>query len=137
MSHGSRTSRSRPGFTLIELLVVIAIIAVLIGMSAGVYIGLISSQQSRNTRTLLTKLDTALRQQWAKAMDMARDPNTPVPSSFLTMANGDAGVARMLYIKFYMKAEFPMSYAEAQTPPSARPLSPASTCRAWRRTSRR
>jgi prepilin-type N-terminal cleavage/methylation domain-containing protein len=115
MTGNTQPSRGRPGFTLIELLVVIAIIAVLIGMSAGAYFRYIGGQRERNTKTLLQKLHNAVSQQWSKARWEAEN-QTNVPASFTTMAGGDAKLARMLWIKFQLRASFPMSYAEALNP---------------------
>src|SRR5262245_36136990 len=110
-------SRRRGGFTLMELLVVIAIIAVLIGLTAGAYIRAIGTQQQRNTQTMLTKLNKAIEQQLGKAMlEAKRRADLGVPANFLRMADGNPVIARALFIKFYLKAEFPMTYAEAKTP---------------------
>src|SRR5262249_41995857 len=116
MSRSTASWRGRPSFTLIELLVVIAIIAILIGLSAGAYFRLIATQQERNTRVLLTKLNEALRQQYAKAMMIARD--SPIPASVLSMAGNNQAVARAIWIKLQLKREFPMTYAEAFNPAS-------------------
>lgn len=106
--------RGRRGFTLIELLVVIAIIAILIGMSAGAYFRMIGGQKEKNTKALLQKLHTTVSQQWSKTRYEAEQ--TQVPPSFKVMAGYNDALAKILWIKFQMRASFPMTYAEALNP---------------------
>src|SRR5690348_10489358 len=118
MSQSTASRRGRPSFTLVELLVVIAIIAILIGLTAGAYLRSISTQQERNTRAMLTKLHEAIKQQYAKAMMDARNDiaKNGVPAEVMQMANNNSALAGVIWLKMRMRAEFPMTYREAQNP---------------------
>src|SRR5262245_15868250 len=113
MTQRETTGRTR-GFTLIELLVVLAIIAALVGLVASALFPLFSTRLQKNTQTLIDKLDKEVQRQWAVALRQA-DASSP-PTGVLLMAGGDQKRAQVIWIKLQLKAQFPMSYAEALHP---------------------
>jgi prepilin-type N-terminal cleavage/methylation domain-containing protein len=118
MTDNSHSSRRRPGFSLIELLVVIAIIAVVVGLGAGAYIRSIGTQRDRNSKVLLEKLHTELHQQWTKAIYEVNESTkrSSPPASFRVAAGNIDILAQELWLKFQLRAQFPMTYAEALNP---------------------
>src|SRR5260370_29357924 len=65
--------RGRFGFTLIEVLVVITIIAIIAGMSMGVYFRVRKAQVQSASETTVNKLASNLDQQWKAVLDNAKD----------------------------------------------------------------
>jgi prepilin-type N-terminal cleavage/methylation domain-containing protein len=111
-------SLSRRGFTIIELLVVTAIILILLALTAGAVLRYHDIQQKRNTEWLLTKLDSELRRHWNAVITQANDE--ALPPQILQLGGTDAQAAqraRVIYIKFRLMQEFPVSYQEMRKPP--------------------
>jgi prepilin-type N-terminal cleavage/methylation domain-containing protein len=114
-SEGATGGRpGRRGFTLIELLVVVSILALLTALTAGAAIRFRAARATANTRTLLTRLDSRLRQQTAYVADRARR-ETP-PGAVLSLAGGDPGRSKVIWQKLRFKQFFPTSFAEALDP---------------------
>jgi len=120
----------RPGFTLIELLTIIAIVGVLMALTAGAAFRLMGASATGATRTLLTRLETRLRQQWTYKADRAREAvlpdiykilsgavvDTSSPTGQPRYIGGNQDLARAIYVKVWLKAHFPMSFNEALNP---------------------
>ena len=104
----------RAGFTIIELLVVVAIIAVLAGMVLAAVIPMFFMQQQRNTRSILTKVDGALAEQWGEAVKGFN--RSQVPPAIQTIFGCSPETAKVIWVKLQLKAAFPMTYAEALDP---------------------
>jgi prepilin-type N-terminal cleavage/methylation domain-containing protein len=100
----------RRGFTILELLVVIAIITVLVGLTAAAVFRVQAGQSIRRTESVLAKLHSALDQQWKVTLDDAR--KTAVSRPVMTMADNDSRRAAALWNKFFLRREFPVSFAE-------------------------
>jgi prepilin-type N-terminal cleavage/methylation domain-containing protein len=123
----ARRGGARGGFTLVEMLVVIAIIAILASLLAAGAFQAISVRRSGNTELLIKKIDNVLTRQWqyvvnqaaAQPIDALLNPgNTPSGPylGLLAMAGGDPKRARVIWIKFRLKQEFPMNFTEALSP---------------------
>jgi prepilin-type N-terminal cleavage/methylation domain-containing protein len=111
------TPAGRAGFTLIELLVVLSIIAVLIALSAAATVRFLGVQQTGNTRTLLSRLDSRLKNQMSIVVDQAQ--KDPIPAS-VTGATADQ--RRALFVQLRLKQAFPMTFQEALNPAPLPPL---------------
>jgi prepilin-type N-terminal cleavage/methylation domain-containing protein len=128
---GRRRPR-RAAFTLVELLVVIAIIAVLISLSAAAVLRVLGVQQSSNTKTVLTTLESRLQKQWSAASERFRKeplpPKDPVLAGVYNnvvlpnLAGGDPQRARVIWVKLRLKQEFPETINEALNPAPMPPL---------------
>src|SRR5207245_1165755 len=75
------------------------------------------AQQKKNTQTTVGKVNTMFEQQYKAAVDDARDylKSHPMPGGVTTMANGDAERAKVIWIKLWLKNEFPTTFTEAGT----------------------
>jgi prepilin-type N-terminal cleavage/methylation domain-containing protein len=109
---------TRRSFTLIELLIVLSIIAVLATITVSAYFRLAISSQQKATLTLLSKLDSEYARATDRIMKDCRTNGIPanVQPTILTMAGGDTSRAMVLYQKFRLKQEFPMTFYEALNP---------------------
>lgn len=114
--------RRRRGFTLVELLVVIAIISVLVGLSIGAVMATIGYQHQKNTTFMMTQLNGALNKHWTAVSQAATTENWNTPDNAVAlaqiraMAGGDDKRARVMYVKFREKQEFPTTFDEALNP---------------------
>jgi prepilin-type N-terminal cleavage/methylation domain-containing protein len=108
----------RSGFTLIELLVVIGIITLLLALTAGAAIKVMSEQQKRVSQDRVNSVSSMLDQQWKAAIDDAR--TSPIPQGVQNMSVDGSGPnaerARVIWIKLNLIKEFPRTFAEALTP---------------------
>jgi prepilin-type N-terminal cleavage/methylation domain-containing protein len=117
----------RLGFTLIELLVVIFIIGVLMALTAGAILRAMGAQQNNNAKTTIKKIDAGRQERYNAAVDVAVrnssniaaqfDPvNGPqIQATINTMAGTDpqhAKRAKAIYVSYYIKQQFPQSFAE-------------------------
>src|ERR1700731_3395642 len=100
----------RSGFTMIELLVVIALIGVLAALTAGGIFQVIDGQKQSNTEQTMRTLSKAVRQKWERVISDARKetPLDPVPQ----LAGGSPDRAQIIWIKYRLKQEFPMTFSE-------------------------
>jgi hypothetical protein len=105
----------------VELLVVIAIITLLVAISAGAAMQVISYQRSSNTTTTLQTVTSALERQCKAVVDKARADT--IPASVTSIANSSSSTptnndrrARVIWIKLRLKEFFPMNYSEALAP---------------------
>lgn len=114
IAHPTRERHSRSAFTLVEMLVVVAILAVLAALAAGGIFGWIDAQRRSNTEQTITTVHARLQQQMTAVLKKA-DTET-VPPSVLGIAGGDQQRARVLWKKFRLRQEFPMTKAEALAP---------------------
>jgi prepilin-type N-terminal cleavage/methylation domain-containing protein len=111
-----RASR-RSAFTLVELLVVIAIIAILVSISIAAVMKTVQVRQRSLTQSSINSLYVALMSHQKAVIDNAKQQ----PSKYgqgtpaFNLAGGDPHRAQVLYIKGCLKAQFPMTYAEAIT----------------------
>ena len=75
------------------------------------------SQARNNTIQTVQKVGEALRKQWSAAFDAANDiPDTQIPAAITGMAGGDLRKARVIFRKYYLRREFPASFAEISSP---------------------
>jgi prepilin-type N-terminal cleavage/methylation domain-containing protein len=112
----------RPGFTLVELMVVIAIIAVLVTITVAAVMQVLTIEKKRATEATIQKITSELDRQMKAVFDTAK--TEPIPQNVVTLAGGQSGRARVIWIKMRLKQEFPMSYAEAHNPIPAAVLQP-------------
>ena len=119
-----RTSRRR-AFTLVEMLVVIAIIGILVSLAGVAVFRLIGTQQTSNTRSELTRLETEFQKQYRAAADNYRKEPIPTPGSamgnvyyntVLPMAGNDRLRAQVIWTKLRLKQTFPNNFNEALNP---------------------
>ncbi|MFL5241414.1 MAG: type II secretion system protein [Gemmataceae bacterium] len=126
MIRSIRKQTERTGFTLIELLVVIAIIALLTALTAGAVMRYLTTQKGTVTETTVTKIDSEFRKVSQKVIDSARQEAIPAGIDGIYGCNGDANLARVIYIKLKLMQQFPMSFAEVLSPsPKMLPADPA------------
>jgi prepilin-type N-terminal cleavage/methylation domain-containing protein len=104
----------RSGVTLIELLVVMAIIGTLAALTVGAVVKVRASQEKSFTETTISKLASALDQQWKAVMDQAREE--PIPPAVIAMANNDPRRAKVIYTKLRLQQEFPINFWVAINP---------------------
>src|SRR5439155_25486800 len=71
-------------------------------------------QRVSNTSSAIKLLATALDQHYRTVVEAANQENIPV--NFLNFAGGDSRRARVLLVKFRIRQNFPMSFAEALQP---------------------
>src|SRR5690349_13248027 len=102
---------ARRSFTAIELIVVLAIISVLVALLAGTVVRTITTVQTNNSRTALTKSQSALNRQWAASKDQffKEDAARLYPAQWAyvyTMAGGDVNRARVIWMKVRLQQAF-------------------------------
>jgi prepilin-type N-terminal cleavage/methylation domain-containing protein len=114
--------RARSGFTLLELLVVLAIIATLVALSAAAIMRFTGVQQISNTRDQLVKLGSIVRDRWKIETNIFRtEPMDTTVKTYMDTTfgtTGNEGLRRVIWIKLRLRQTFPMTFAEALTPPS-------------------
>ena len=110
--------RTRRGFTLVELLVVILIISVLVSLTAVGVFRLMGAQQNANTKSELTRVEDEFLKIYRAEVDKISKETGPQTNFVLTQAGGDAGRAKVIYIKLRLAQTFPQTFAEAISPPA-------------------
>ena len=119
---GRGAALRRPAYTLIELLVVLAIIAVLASLTTAAAMMMISSQHERNTKFSMRQIEGERKKHWDAVVQSALHENMDTPdnaaaaATIRQLAGGDEKRARVMYVKFRLKQEFPTSFAEALNP---------------------
>src|SRR5262245_45421923 len=130
--------RNRPGFTAIEILIVVAIIALLMSIAAGALIRVRAASERTATETTLTKLASILDRHWKAVIDAAKKEYDGLPTSIkqnlVALADNTTASAttpkphprrddraRLLYVKFRLKQEFPTSFYDAIYPATLKP----------------
>ncbi len=109
--------RRRGGFTLIELLVVIAIIAVLVSLTVGSVLAVLSSRNEHATGVTIQKVAAELSKR--RSAVIAQANNETISSSALQLAGSDSDAqrrARVIHIYLRLQQELPMTYAEILNP---------------------
>lgn len=118
---------ARQAFTIIELLVVISILGVLAALSAGVVFRVTSAQTTATSRTLITRLGSALQKQVTKVADEAKSTSPPSAAQALAGAdptNLDLARSKVIALKLHQKRRFPTTFAEALNPSPAMAFKP-------------
>src|SRR5690349_17512846 len=120
--HANETEK-RSGFTLVELLVVIAIILLIMALTAGAAIQVISYQRSNATETTLRTLMGPLEHQWKAVVEAAkRDAtagNIPAAVKNMAFASGSASNdrrTRVIWTYLRLRQAFPQNFSEALYP---------------------
>jgi prepilin-type N-terminal cleavage/methylation domain-containing protein len=116
MIRASQHKVIRSAFTLIELMVVIAIIALLVALSAGAVMRYLTTQKGNVTETTIAAVDSESKKHWQKVIDQAARESVPLLQGGTVDGqygcNGDANLARVIYIKLKLMQQFPMSFNE-------------------------
>jgi Tfp pilus assembly protein PilE len=116
--------QQRRGFTILELLLVCAIIMILMGLTLGAVMRYKDVQQKLNSQLTLQKVDSMLHEHWSAVVTAARDEQ--IPQTIINMAGGTGFLAqkraRVIYIKFRLTQEFPVSYQEVTSPQTGLPV---------------
>ncbi len=107
------TSR-RAAFTLIELLIVLSIIAVLVALTAGTVMQVLSGQNKVGTEREIRTVNDALTQHIRAVLDQANE--LPIPNSVMAIAGNDPKRAKVIWRKLQLKRNFPTTYNEAANP---------------------
>ena len=108
----------RRGFTLIELLVTIGIMGVLIALTVTVGANVMSGRMERAAEDLVVNRigKSMLMPQWKSVIEDARKTRQFTPK-LLALADNDRERAQVIYIKFRLQQEFPVSFAEVKQDP--------------------
>jgi len=124
----------RRGFTAIELLIVVSIIALLAALTAGAVFRTLRVQEGGATDAALVRLGSGVESQWRVVAEAAKSEYEGLPAevkqSLLVLADtGAPGAgampsphprrderARLLYVKYRQKKEFPTSFYDAIDP---------------------
>src|SRR5262249_56211101 len=93
-------------------------VGVLGGMGMGAYFQVMGGQKSAGTKTIITTVASEYQQQRRAAIDDARDyiARNGIPSGIQQMA-GDPDRATVIFMKTWLRREFPESYDEALNAP--------------------
>lgn len=123
----------RAGFTAIEILIVVAIIALLMTIAAGAIVKVRAAAERTATETTLTKLASMLDRHWKAVIESAKKEYDGLPvnikQNLVALADNATASpatpkphprrddrARLLYVKFRLKQEFPNSFEQAVDP---------------------
>jgi prepilin-type N-terminal cleavage/methylation domain-containing protein len=107
--------RVRGGFTMLELLIVIGILGILFALGAAAVATARDKAKASNTETLIRKVNRILERQWRAAIDDAM--SKPIPLNYVTNAANDKDRARAIWIKAWLRWEFPANFLEATNQP--------------------
>src|SRR5262245_49933856 len=120
---------SRRGITLIEMLMVIAIVSMLAALTAGAVFTIRDTQEKEHTEPTIRKLASKLDKHWKAVPDSANKDYDALPNdikqNLIALADNATNSpttpkphprrdarARLLYLKFRLKQEFPTSFTE-------------------------
>ncbi len=111
----------RPSFTLIEILIVVGIITVLFAIAVGAYYRTAQVAQRKATESFLSTLDSAYKKAKSKILRDCRVGAIPANIQAMAVNPGEDSKtqndrAMVLYEKFKMRQEFPMTFYEALNP---------------------